>query len=289
MNTVRNNFLEITAKTFGAELTSIKSSKTGKEHLYQADTVIWPRHAPVLFPIVGKLREGKYTYQGKIYTLPQHGFGRDMDFSLADINANSLIYSLESTEETLAKYPFAFEFLITYRLENERLITAYNVKNKGNTPMYFSVGAHPAFNILTSDAIKFEDYFIELSTKETVGRYLILDGLLTKESVPLLENDAIIPISTALFASDAIVLKHLRSKSMAIKCRKSDFEVKIDFEGFPYFGIWTKPNTNKFICLEPWLGIADSVDAVGELTEKEGIMQLPAGASFETSFSLSFT
>ncbi len=287
--TVQNQFLSVSAKSFGAELTSIKSLKSDVEYLWQADPAVWPRHAPVLFPIVGKLADGKYKYKGNTLEMNQHGFARDSEFELVESHDNSLTYSLLSNSDTYSKYPFQFEFLVIYKLAENQLITTYKIFNKGNEVMYFSVGAHPAFNIPTNEITKFDDYYLEFSTRETLGRYLIQDGLLAQNTTPFLENENIMPLSVDLFKEDAIVLKHLKSTSIAIKCRKSDFEVKMDFGQFPYFGIWTKPGFDKFLCLEPWLGIADTQKLETDFSEKEGIVKVEAGKSVEANFEVRFS
>ncbi len=286
--TIQNQFLSVSAKSFGAELTSVKSLKSDVEYLWQADPAVWPRHAPVLFPIVGKLADGKYKYKGNTFEMNQHGFARDSKFELVESDEDSLTYSLLSNSDTYSKYPFQFEFLVIYKLVENQLITKYKIFNKGNQVMYFSVGAHPAFNIPTNESTKFDDYYLEFSAKETIGRYLIQDGLLAETTTAFLKNENILPLSVDLFKEDAIVLKHLKSTSIAIKCRKSDFEVKIDFEQFPYFGIWTKQGFDKFLCLEPWLGIADTQKLETDFSEKEGIMKLEAGKGFEASFEVRF-
>ncbi len=286
--TIQNQFLSVSAKTQGAELTSIKSVKDGTEFLWQADPSVWPRHAPILFPIVGKLADGKYTYKGKTYELPQHGFARDMDFELVDSAEQTLAYKLVSTDETLKKYPFEFEFFVVYKLVDNQLITTYSTINKGSEEMYFSVGAHPAYTCPINADEKFDDYYLEFEEKETIGRYLIKDGLIEQETTPLLNNENILPLSVALFNADAIVLKHMKSESITIKSKKSNHYVKMDFDGFPFFGIWTKPGHDKFLCLEPWCGIADSHGKEVDFSEKEGILKLNAGESFDCSYGVFF-
>ncbi|MFN0048417.1 MAG: aldose 1-epimerase family protein [Cytophagales bacterium] len=285
---IANSFLTISAKIQGAELTSIKSNTTGIEYLWQALPSIWPRHAPVLFPIVGKLADGKYNYKGKTYELPQHGFARDMDFELVGENNNILTYILVSTPDTLAKFPFEFKFYVIYQLLDNQLITTYKVLNVGKDDMYFSVGAHPAYACPILPTEKFEDYYLEFEQKEVIGRYLIQNGLISQHTIPLLYNENILPLSVELFKDDAIVLKNIKSKTITIKSNKSAHSVKMNFDGFPFFGIWTKPGNNAFICLEPWLGIADTVDKKQDFTQKEGILKLEAGQSFEASYTVTF-
>lgn len=289
-HSINNEYLNIKVKDRGAELTNIISVDSNLEFLWQAEHAIWPRHAPVLFPIVGKLNDGKYLYKDNTYELPQHGFARDMDFTLVRKEKDSLTFVLTSTTETLLKYPFEFEFYITYKLTGNKLITTYKVVNIGKEIIFFSVGGHPAYRCPLENGEKFEDYFLEFEKNETVGRYLIQNGTLNPTSTPLLENEKMLNLSTSLFKDDAIVLKELQSRKIALKSKKSAHTITMEFDGFPFFGIWTKPGNDVFICLEPWIGIADTESLHPTvLSAKEGIMELEANGSFEASYAVSFS
>lgn len=288
METIKTAALSISAKADGAELTSIASLHTGIEYLWQASPEIWPRHAPVLFPIVGKPAK-VYEIEGQDCALSQHGFARDQRFSIVKHSDNELVYRLTENEKTLQVYPYSFQFEIGYKVEGNMLLTTYTVHNTDSRKIWFSVGAHPAFNCPLLPSETFEDYYIAFEKVEPVEKHLLENGLLNGKTASVLHGDSnILPLSLELFLEDALVLKHIASKSMVLKSRKSAHYVQMDFEGFPFFGIWTKPGTNRFVCLEPWMGIADTFGKNVPFQEKEGILSLESGQSFNCSFTLVF-
>ncbi|HEX8548183.1 MAG TPA: aldose 1-epimerase family protein [Cytophagaceae bacterium] len=281
-----NEFLKVTVKNSGAELISLKNTMTNKEYLWQGDPNFWGRRAPVLFPIVGKVNRNKYKVDGTSYELPQHGFARDMHFEQIDHQESTLAYLLKSNDQTLKVYPYKFELLIKYQLERNRLIVSYDVKNIDDKVIYFSIGAHPAFNCPLEKNEKFEDYYLEFEKKETASRCLLQDGLISDKSAPVLKDQNTLPLDVSLFNEDAIIFKELRSREVAIKSKKSNHQIKMDFTGFPYFAIWSKKGGAPFVCLEPWFGIADKAGFTGEYKEKDGIRSLSKGKSFHGEYSI---
>jgi galactose mutarotase-like enzyme len=283
---IENNNLRVAIKAHGAELDSIFHKGNQLEYLWQGDAVFWGKKSPVLFPIVGTLKDNSFSYKGLKYTLPRHGFARDKTFIVESHSADKATFLLVSDEETFKNYPFSFEFRLHYTLKDNVLSVTYAVKNTGADAMYFSVGGHPAFRLPLVEGTIYTDYFIELNALETSGRYpLSKDGLLELAPNPLLKNTRTLPLKPALFYEDAVVLKHLKATQMAILSGETPHGLNMAFEGFPYFGIWSAKNA-PFVCLEPWCGIADSVDTTQELTEKEGINALASGADFERTWSV---
>ena len=288
MIVIENSSLRVVIKTQGAELDSIRHKAHQLEYLWQGDAAFWGKKSPILFPIVGTLKDNNFSYKGKKYTLPRHGFARDKTFSVEQHSADSATFLLVSNAETLKNYPFSFEFRICYALKDNTLCVTYAVKNTGSDDMYFSVGGHPAFRLPLVDGTIYTDYFIELNQAETSGRYpLSINGLLELKSNFFLENSNKIPLNPALFYEDAVVLKHLEATSMAILSDKTPHGLRMTFEGFPYFGIWAAKNA-PFVCLEPWCGISDSVNTTLELTKKEGINQLKNREIFERTWQVAF-
>ncbi|HEY8400021.1 MAG TPA: aldose 1-epimerase family protein [Cytophagaceae bacterium] len=280
-----NEFLKVTVKSSGAELISLKNTITNLEYLWQGDPAYWARRAPVLFPIVGRLKDHKLQVDGQSYTLPQHGFARDMIFDLVDHQDDCLTYKLKSSEETLKIYPFNFELTITYRLVKNKLVVTYEVKNTDDKTIYFSIGAHPAFRCPLVQGEKFEDYYLEFEKPETAERLLLTEGLFNGQTEPVLNNENILPLSYDLFdEKDAVVFKGTRSRTVSIKSKKSKNVINVDYSGFPYLGIWTKKAP--FICIEPWYGLADKVDFNGEFKDKEGVRPLIKGRTFNCEFSI---
>jgi galactose mutarotase-like enzyme len=285
---IENDDLRIVIKAAGAELDSIRHKHTQLEYLWQGDAAFWGKKSPILFPIVGTLKDNSFFYEGKKYTLPRHGFARDKTFAVEQHSADKVTFLLVSDEESLRNYPFPFEFRLHYALTNNTLKVTYAVKNTGKSAMYFSVGGHPAFRLPLVEETNYTDYFIELNAAETSGRYpLSKDGLLKLTPNPFLKNADSIPLHPSLFYEDAVVLKHLSAKSMAILSDKTIHGLRMTFEGFPYFGIWAAKDA-PFVCLEPWCGISDSINTTQALTEKEGINKLVSGAHFERTWEAIF-
>ena len=281
-----NEFLKLTVKSSGAEMISIKNTITSKEYLWQGNPAYWARRAPVLFPIVGKVNNNTYKVDGQSYELPQHGFARDMHFDLIDHVENSLTYVLKSNEETLKTYPYKFEFYIKYSLEDNRVIVNYEVKNVDERPIWFSLGAHPAFNCPMEKNEQFSDYYIEFEKPETVSTLLLENGLRNGQQAPLLIDQDTLPLDWGLFENDALILNDLKSRTVSLKSTKSKHSIKMDFTGFPYLGIWSKKGGAPFVCLEPWMGVADEAGYTGEFKDKTCIRPLSKGKTFTAEYTL---
>lgn len=275
---IKNNDLEINLKKAGAELTSIKYK--GYEYLWQADSKYWGRHAPVLFPIVGKLKNNECTIKGKTYNMSQHGFARDMDFDVFAQTANSITFMLTNTEETMKKYPYEFELYIKYEIVDNKVLVKYTVVNAGNDNMFFSIGAHPAFNIEG----EFNDCAIEFDNNETQNKIFVENGLIKFTDEIRLNNTNTLKLNNNSFDEDAIIFKDLESSTVTLNS-KGDKKVKMNISGFPYLGIWSKENA-PFVCIEPWFGIADTEEHDGTFRKKKGIIELDIGAEFEAGYSI---
>jgi len=284
---LENETCRVGVKESGAELGSFKLKADNLEYIWQADPQVWPRHAPVLFPIVGKVPDGKYSYQGKSYEMPQHGFARDLDFTLVSQSINELSFELTDSDTTLAIYPFRFRLIINYRLQENTVAITYNVQNPADTTMYFSIGAHPGFNCPLLPGESFSDYYLQFEQPETQVHYLLEGGLLTGKAEPLLKNETELPLTYDLFLKDALVIKKLSSEKISLKNIQHSLGLTFEFKDYPYFGIWTKGSGAGFICLEPWHGIASSVGDSGDLVQKPGIKELKAGELFSCSFNIS--
>ena len=284
---LENQYVTASINSLGAELCSFKLKEDGTEYLWQADPGYWGRHAPVLFPIVGRLVDNEYKLCNQVYQLSQHGFARDMEFALRESDEQHAVYQLLANEKTLEKYPSQFELLIEYTLKGHELLIEYKVGNLGNKDMYFSIGAHPGFRCPLEEGECFEDYYLEFSQKETAYKYKLEQGFISDQMEIVLDNDNIIPLSYELFKDDALVFKGLQSEGITLKSRSGNKTVMMKFAGFPYHGIWSKPEGGApFICLEPWYGVADKIGASKEFTEKEGIRALEPGEYFACQYSI---
>lgn len=287
MPVISNEILEVNILKRGAELTSIVSKSTGLEYMWNADPAFWAKTSPVLFPIVGTLKNDTYYYEGKAYQLGRHGFAREKEFTVTAQTAASVTFTLVTDESTLKNYPFHFRFDITYEVINNTLSVTYKVLNTGNTELLFSVGGHPAFKVPLVEGAAYADYYLQFEKKETTGRWPISkDGLIETKPVSLLENSHRIPLSKELFLQDALVFKNLKSSKVSLKSSATSHGLLFDYTGFPFLGIWAAKNAD-FVCIEPWCGIADSVSTDQQLKNKEGINKLDAGDAFERNWSVS--
>ena len=282
--TIENDFLHISVKASGAELLSIKNKNNGLEYLWQGNPEFWGRRAPVLFPIVGKLKNNTFKAEGKSFQLPQHGFARDSYFERIKSGSSCLVYSLKSNPETLKSYPYKFELKISYTLLRNKIEVKYEVLNTDNKKIWFSIGGHPAFNCPLEPKEKFNNYFLEFDKKENVEIHLLTDGLLNGQTQPLLKNDNKIELNEKVFSQDALIFKGLKSSSVNLKSKSSSASVVFDFKDFPYLGIWSKPGP--FVCIEPWYGHTDPIDFDGELKDKPGILSLEAGQGFSCVYGI---
>jgi galactose mutarotase-like enzyme len=286
MFTLENRYLKVDIHPKGAELQSIFNKDFQLEYMWGGDPAFWAKRSPVLFPIVGSLKNDTFFYNNISYRLSRHGFAREKEF-IAESHAPEFVsFLLKSDEDTLKNYPFEFEFRILYTLGENEIKTTYRVKNTSSEDMFFSVGGHPAFRLPLVDNTNYEDYYLEFNEDETKPRWPISkDGLIEKEPVPLLSGTNILPLNKELFLKDALVLKHPTSSIVSLKSDKTEHGLDFNFSGFPYLGIWAAPGAD-FICIEPWCGLADTVETDQLLIHKEGINQLAPKEIFERSWIL---
>lgn len=281
MITIENEYLKAAISPKGAELQSLVKKVSETEFMWDANPAFWGKTSPVLFPIVGGLKDNSYHFNGKTYKLPRHGFARDKVFLIESQTAESVVFLLKEDVETLEIYPFSFELRLSYQLKENQISVQYSVRNTNNEALYFSVGGHPAFKIPIEPHLTYEDYYLEFSAENTLERYpLSADGLIQNSTQHVPMNGNKLRLTKALFYEDALVLKHLDSNQITIKSDKGRAELKFKFENFPYFGIWAAKDAD-FVCLEPWCGIADGVSHSQDFRTKEGINMLEAGEVFE--------
>lgn len=276
--TISNSTLKASIKNAGAELFSLKNQH--KEFIWEGNPDFWGKHSPILFPIVGTLKNNIYTIEGQEYQLPRHGFARDMEFILTNKSENSATFSLQSSAETLKKYPFNFELQLIYTLEESTLDIEYKVINQNKTKMPFSIGAHPAIALPGN----FEDYSLKFEKQEVLQFSLLENDLVSNKTQVLKTTENLVPLNYKLFENDALVFKTLESNSLTILENSKPY-LKVDFEDFPSLGIWTKEQA-PFICIEPWFGYSDTPENSGDLFEKEGILILDADQTFNSKFSI---
>ena len=261
--TITNNKISASIDTIGAEL--IRLEKDNQNCIWTVDDTYWNKTSPILFPIVGRLKNDSYKYDGKTYELPRHGFARNFEFQILNKTENSIIFVLDSNSETLKNYPFEFQLQLEYELDGNELKMKYSVENKSQVTMPFSIGSHPAFAIENS----FSDYSLKFNQTEEFISYELDNEQFSNSFRKINSENGQINLNYSLFEKDALVFKHLQSNKLTL-LKKNEPVLSVQFEGFPYLGIWTKPNA-PFLCIEPWCGLADNVNHNGNIFEKEGI------------------
>ncbi|HAM1878445.1 TPA: aldose 1-epimerase family protein [Listeria monocytogenes] len=284
---LENEVLLVEMKTAGAELTRIFHKDTGLEYLWNADSKFWGRHSPVLFPTVGRLVEDTYLVDGKPYHLGQHGFARDRDFQVVEQTEKSVRFELDADEDSLAVYPYKFKLSIIYTIEKNTVAVSYEVENTDNKRIYFSIGAHPAFNLPLTDGTTFEDYYLDFGTEENLET-LCLEGPYRSGEIKKVVDEAAryLPLNYDLFKNDALIFEALKQKEMTIKSDKTSHFVKVSFPEFPFVGVWTAKAGTPFLCIEPWYGIADGAGESVELRDKAGIEHLEPEAVFASEYEI---
>ena len=285
--TIENEKLLISVNQTGAELCQIQSVQTGKEFMWNANPDVWASYSPVLFPVIGAIKNGFVKYNENEYAVPRHGIVRNNpNVTFIGKTNDSLTFGLKYDDETLKIYPFKFEFQITYTLYENRIIVSHEVTNHGDEPMLFSLGGHPAFKCPLSDDEVYEDYYLEFEHVESESTWLLeKDGLVGNITKPILHNTNVLHLNGHLFDHDALIFKTLKSTQVSLRSTKSGQVVTLHYADFPYLGIWAKPNAD-FVCLEPWLGIADSADSDQNFENKEGILTLEAKSVFKALYSI---
>ena len=279
ITTLSNTLISAEIKSLGAELCSLKNN-SNQEYIWEGNPDFWGKHSPVLFPIVGTLKNNTFHHEGRNYQLSRHGFARDMDFDLVEKTESTATFLVQSNADTLEKYPFEFELQIKYSLVKTTLEIQYSVINKSNSRIPFSIGAHPAFALPGN----FENYALAFEEVEPLEYNLLENDLVSSQTEIIKSNNNTIPLSYELFQRDALIFKHLQSNSLTIIKEEKPI-LKVHFEDFPSLGIWTKVGA-PFICIEPWFGYSDTTESNGNLFEKEGVIVLEADATFEAKFSI---
>ncbi len=265
------NFI-LGVKEMGAELTSLKSKKTGIEYIWNGNVDIWYGQSPILFPIIGRLLDDKYRYDGKEYTMAKHGIVRKKPFKLERKTEDTLVFCQSSDEDSLKSYPFEFDLFVEFRLTDNGLSVTHTVVNKDSKVMYYSFGAHPAFNCEIGDYLEFSENE-ELSTERIDHESILVEE---KFPVNIIDGNKII-ITKDIFNDDALILSGYKSKSVTLKSDIHNRTIKFNFDS-PLLGIWAKPGA-PYVCIEPWWGVNDNYDKKSDISEKRAIMSLSSNES----------
>lgn len=268
---IQNRTFRVAAKSMGAELTSFVDRRTGEELLWQG-LEIWDGQSLLLFPVVGRLREDIYCLGDRTYTIAKHGFARKTDFALESATDTDMTFLMTETPETLACFPFPFELRVKYSFTEGGFVMEHRVKNTGSETMYFSIGAHPGFQIEMGDRVVMDE-------PETAAAFRLDENALrAKEMLHVFDNSRELVITKDIFADDALIFDGLKSKGCTVE-RANGRKIHVDFGGAPCLGIWAKPGA-PYVCIEPWYGIDDACDAGHDFTQKYRILSLDAGEEF---------
>lgn len=279
--TLKNDFLTVEIEDVGAQLASI-TGRDGTQYLWQGDPDIWPRRAPMLFPVLGRLKDSQYTLEDETYTISTHGFCRDALFAAEQHSDVSASFHLTDSEQTRAVYPFAFSLCVTYTLEENRLVKRHTVENRSQREMYFELGGHDGFRAPLAPGERMEDYAIRIPGLESIQPYAMNEELMLvpKDRVIPLENGRI-PLKPYVYGLDTIILDQLPQSKAILVDGQDRPRVSMEFEDFPYLGIWTqnKPFDTNYVCIEPWTTLPDGTFVGRGLDEKAGIRALAPGHS----------
>lgn len=288
---IANEELTVSVESFGAEIRSIKD-QNGLEYMWQADPMYWKRTSPILFPLVGNYKDKESVYDGKTYTLSQHGFARDMEFDLVDSSKDRIVMRLEENEETLAKYPFKFMLEVEYVLTGKNVSVSWRVSGKDQDIMYFSIGAHPAFNCCLKDSYltfaKISDESSKTPVNDSITSYILnSEGLITNSTQKYDLDNGKLHLSNELFAGDALVVEDRQATSVSLY-EKDKRIVTVDFDA-PLFGLWSPAGKDApFMCIEPWYGRADGEDFDKKLENRKYGNVLRKGEIFEEGYTMTF-
>lgn len=302
--TIDNGKLSARIVSMGAELKSLREHATGREYIWQSDPAYWAGAAPILFPIIGGLKNNEYRFDGRTYSMPSHGVVRKTewqqigdatlfrgpatpaDSSEAQNRVASPICSFQtaSNAETREMYPFDFNLKVTYTLQDCSLAVRYDVTNTGQGQMWFSIGSHPALNVPFAGGY-LEHYYFHFSAPENMERYFFSGGCHLNETEPAFDNSRQIFLTRTLFDRGPLIFKNPASKCVTIMNSRNTRRVRVRTDGVPVIALWAPPGA-PFACIEPWHGIPDPIDTDGEFTTKEGIMGLAAGATYTTGYAI---
>ncbi|TKC12156.1 aldose 1-epimerase family protein [Pedobacter polaris] len=285
MISITNEHIVASFSAKGAELQSIKGTHSETEFLWSGDAQFWGKFSPVLFPIIGALKDETYIFEGKSYKLPRHGFARDMEFNFEEINEHEILFTLTHNEETLKVYPFEFRLNLRYKIHGSSLCCTYEVYNPAEKDLLFSVGGHPAFAAPLNKQGDYTDYYLQFNKDEEITYHHILDNLISEKTSSIKLDKGKLYLKHEMFYEDALVFKNLKSDSISLLNDKNYNGLDFNFKDFPYYGIWAAKDAD-FVCLEPWCGIADGTHHNQNLLEKEGINVLASNGTWERTWQV---
>ena len=287
--TIENEYLKLTVTTWGAQVKSVVRKCDGVEHIWQADKAVWGFHAPILFPHCGKVVDGKIEAKGAVYESGQHGFARLMEHEFVDQTADTIVLELCASEETLAKFPYAFRLVSTFTLEGDTVHHTLTVENLDEEKMPFGIGYHPGFALPFDDKHVATDYELRFDSVQSplcIG--CLPKGLFNGKYYYLAKNTKSIPIDEHLFDNDSHCMTGMTAKTLGIYEKDSGRAVVCNIEEFPYVLLWSKPGMPQFVCIEPWMSVPSDENDSGDWNEKHAATVLEPDESWSVTMSTSF-
>lgn len=283
---LENDKIRIEIDSHGAELKSLVKKETGAEYMWCADAKYWGRTSPVLFPVVGNVSGKQYRTKGKTFDMGQHGFARDMEFTLESQTDNEIWFVLRSNEETLAKYPYEFVLKLGYRLDGAKVEVLWHVENPSEEELPFAIGGHPAFYCPVTSGVKQSDCYIQFDVAGPL-KCSTIDGYLVGDRVDTYElEDGMLRIDEHLFDNDALIIEKQNIKKVSLCDPKKQAFLTIEMDA-PLFGIWRPADPGApFICIEPWYGRSDRIGYAGELRDREYENVLAAGENWDAGYTI---
>ncbi|NCA67100.1 MAG: aldose 1-epimerase family protein [Clostridia bacterium] len=289
IHTINNGIIELSVADSGGEMMSIKY--TDAEYLWQGDPQYWDERAINLFPVNGRLKDGKYTYEGNSYKMGIHGFIKRSILECVEKTDNSMIFELKSNEMTRAEYPFEFLYRVGYELKDNSIVITYNVENLQSKPIYFCLGGHPGFNVPLDGAGEFSDYYLEFDCVAQLKRIGFDKAcLLSGEKFPYsLKDGRILPLAHSLFDDDAIFFEDMCS-AITLRSAITERSVRVDYKDMKYLGLWHKPRSDApYICIEPWQAMPSYGDRIDDITTKQDVIALNKGEIYQNAWSIALT
>ena len=283
---LENDKIRIEIDSHGAELKSLVKKETGAEYMWCADAKYWGRTSPVLFPVVGNVSGKQYRTKGKTFDMGQHGFARDMEFTLESQTDNEIWFVLRSNEETLAKYPYEFVLKLGYRLDGAKVEVLWHVENPSEEELPFAIGGHPAFYCPMTSGGKQSDCYIQFDIAGSL-KCSTIDGYLVGDRVDTYElEDGMLRIDEHLFDNDALIIEKQNIKKVSLCDPKKQAFLTIEMDA-PLFGIWRPADPGApFVCIEPWYGRSDRIGYAGELRDREYENVLAAGENWDAGYAI---
>ena len=288
---LKNEVLTAAIDEKGAQLCSVKGAD-GTEYIWQADPKIWGRHAPLLFPVIGRLKDSQYTLEGRTYTIGAHGFARDTVFTVAEQSETSVSLRITDTPETLEKWPFAFALTVTFTLDGSKLVKTCQVDNRDERTMFYELGSHDGFNAPNRPGEQMSDWAIRIPGVDLLEPYGMDEACMMtprgERKIDLPEGR--IPLKPMTYGLDTIVLSDLPSRTAELVDGKGQVRVAMDFEDYDYLALWTMdmPIDTNYVCIEPWTTLPDAVFVGRDLSEKAGIRTLEPGQSEKRTYTTRF-